>query len=524
MNKILLCLNLLFALNASAQISLVKDITPGATGSAPSNFFDYNGTLLFRANDSINGVELWKTNGTAAGTSLVSNIAAAAANSNPSNFLILGNTVYFNATTGTTVTGSELYKTDGTTASTVLVKDINTGTASSNPQFLTKFSDTKFVFAANDGTTGVELYESDGTTAGTKVIKDYPGTTGSISDIQMMKGVAYTLQIADAGRELYKSDGTAAGSSIVKDINAGTGVGVNTELFVASNNVLYFAGNDGTTGTELWKSDGTTAGTVLVKELNPGTGNGNPRRFVEFKGKIYFNAAGAEGVELWESDGTAEGTKMVANINTAAMGSSNPDRIIATKDAVYFFAQEDGSLYDFYKYDGTTLTKLVDANAAAATVNTNYAVFPNAIYFSIAGKLYRSDGTITGTYSVASKITGSIDPTAITNIIKVGNLVYFNGTLDSGAELYKFDPAALTSNKDIVTEEAKAYPNPTHGILYIDQDYLNAEYTITSATGATLQRGIIKENQIQLPNYSGMQILRITKNEKVYAKKLINLK
>ncbi|NJN34624.1 MAG: hypothetical protein HC817_10585 [Saprospiraceae bacterium] len=140
--------------------------------------------MLFRANDGTNGIELWKTDGTSEGTTLVANIAAGTANSNPSGFLILGNNVYFNATTGITVTGSELYKTDGTAAGTVLVKDINTGTASSNPQNLTKFNDSKFVFAANDGTTGVELYESDGTATGTKIIKDYPSTTGSISDIQ----------------------------------------------------------------------------------------------------------------------------------------------------------------------------------------------------------------------------------------------------------------------------------------------------------------------------------------------------
>lgn len=89
---------------------------------------------------------------------------------------------------------------------------------------------------------------------------------------------------------------------------------------------------------------------------------------------------------------------------------------------------------------------------------------------------------------MASKITGSIDPASITNITKVGNLVYFNGTLDSGAELYKFNPVALTSTNEIVIEDIKAYPNPTQGILYIAQDYLNADYTITDATGATLQK------------------------------------
>ena len=46
--------------------------------------------------------------------------------------------------------GMELWKSDGTAAGTVLVKDINPGTASSIPSFLTNVNGTLF-FTANDG-------------------------------------------------------------------------------------------------------------------------------------------------------------------------------------------------------------------------------------------------------------------------------------------------------------------------------------------------------------------------------------
>src|SRR5262249_57347400 len=74
--------------------------------------------------------------------------------------------------------GRELWKSDGTAAGTVLVKDIYSGNASSSPQNLTNVNGTLF-FTADDGTHGQELWQSNGTTAGTILVKDiYPGSGG----------------------------------------------------------------------------------------------------------------------------------------------------------------------------------------------------------------------------------------------------------------------------------------------------------------------------------------------------------
>jgi ELWxxDGT repeat protein len=55
---------------------LVKDISPLETGaiSKPAGFTRLNGALYFHANDGVNGIELWKTDGTAAGTQLLKDI------------------------------------------------------------------------------------------------------------------------------------------------------------------------------------------------------------------------------------------------------------------------------------------------------------------------------------------------------------------------------------------------------------------------------------------------------------------
>src|SRR3954471_11502707 len=55
-----------------AGTTLVKDINPGPNGSDPSSLIDVNGTLFFIATFAYNDKQLWKSDGTAAGTVRVS--------------------------------------------------------------------------------------------------------------------------------------------------------------------------------------------------------------------------------------------------------------------------------------------------------------------------------------------------------------------------------------------------------------------------------------------------------------------
>ncbi len=58
----------------AAGTVLVRDIVPNTSTSAPGALIDVNGTLFFAVNDSVHGRELWKSDGTAAGTVLVRDI------------------------------------------------------------------------------------------------------------------------------------------------------------------------------------------------------------------------------------------------------------------------------------------------------------------------------------------------------------------------------------------------------------------------------------------------------------------
>src|SRR4051812_19215348 len=70
---------------------------------------------------------------------------------NPAELVAIGSTTYFTADDG--VHGVELWKSDGTAAGTVLVKDVYFGSGNSEPGEFTNVNGTLF-FAANDGTHG----------------------------------------------------------------------------------------------------------------------------------------------------------------------------------------------------------------------------------------------------------------------------------------------------------------------------------------------------------------------------------
>src|SRR6059058_564112 len=70
--------------NAAGTPFLVKDIRPGATGASVEFMTPANGLLFFSTSDPLHGWELWKSDGTTAGTMLVKDIVPGPNSSWPS--------------------------------------------------------------------------------------------------------------------------------------------------------------------------------------------------------------------------------------------------------------------------------------------------------------------------------------------------------------------------------------------------------------------------------------------------------
>ena len=114
-------------------LSSLVSIPFNATLPKPSQPATMNGVMYFAATDSADGTQVWKSDGTAAGTSMVADINGTAG-ANPGDLTVEGNTLFFVATDS--ADGAQVWKSDGTAAGTSMVADIN-GSAGASPNDLT---------------------------------------------------------------------------------------------------------------------------------------------------------------------------------------------------------------------------------------------------------------------------------------------------------------------------------------------------------------------------------------------------
>ncbi|MBL9163111.1 MAG: hypothetical protein JNL18_10280 [Planctomycetaceae bacterium] len=211
----------------------------------PSQITNVNGVLYFADLDG-----LWKQDS----ITLTKLDASTHGLAGQDNLINVGGTLFF--TKEDSITGIELWKSNGTPAGTVRVSDVFPGSYDSNPRQLTNVSGTLY-FVANDDYFNDELWKSDGTAAGTVKVRDLmPSWSGSrISNLTNVDGTLYFRADGDnratRNAEVWKTDGTEAGTVQVGEIRPGN-EGSDPRSLVNVAGKLFFTANDGTHGPELW--------------------------------------------------------------------------------------------------------------------------------------------------------------------------------------------------------------------------------------------------------------------------------
>jgi ELWxxDGT repeat protein len=474
----------------TAGTSMVADINVSLGSSNPTSLTNVNGTLYFTASNAANGAELWKTDGTAAGTQMIKDIAPGLLGSSPGAMFVVDNNLVFAATGNE---GTELWKSDGTAAGTVLLKDIRPGVQGSAVSNLVLVSNTLY-FAANDGSFGTELWRSDGTTAGTYRVSDIaPGALSSSPSAVTSLGseLIFSANDGSIGRELWKSTGVAGNASLVKDIQPGS-VSSFPDRFGVFNGFLYFNAQESINGSELWRTDGTSGGTALVKDLRAGTSGSGPTFLANLGSKFLFSASTSLGTELFESDGTPTGTTLLMDIFPGT-SSSTPASLGKVGSTLYFRANNSSGI-ELWKTDGTATGTVIVKNISAVGSSTpsNALVVGNSLLFSAfddasGNELWKSDGTAAGTVLVKDIYSGTLDSNAGNALAAVGGKIFFAAnTASTGSELWVTTGSAATTSMviDILPGSqsgfGSSFTTSTHHIVGMNgQAYFAAKSSTT---------------------------------------------
>ena len=506
--------------------TLVKDIRPGATGSAPQllgpllvNGVSDPGRLLLLADDGTAGAELWVTDGTGTGTTLFKDINEGAAGSFASTWIAVGTRAVFTAETA--AAGSELWVSDGTAAGTTLLADLNAGAASAAPLSLGsliaggKADAGRAMFVLDDGKTGREIWVTDGTTGGTALLKDInPTGNATPSTWTAVNGQAvFSANDGTNGQELWVSDGTSKGTTLLLD--AATGLpSSDPEVLgpllvggVADPTRLLVALDDITNGRELWVTDGTKAGTSLFLDAAPGTTGSDPSAWATVgKVAVFAASTAAAGRELWVSDGTAKGTSLLLDARPGATGSDplilGPLLVGGVPDPTRLLVRLDDGTNgsELWVTDGTKAgtTLFLDINPGSKSSDpTSWTTVNGAAVFvaqtdAAGAELWVSDGTALGTKLVADVNPGadSSTPTLMGTLVEHGLadpsrlLLQLNdGT--NGAQLWVTNgtKAGTTPYAILSSGPGGAFPLPGLEVATTRADFSNATGGVTYAIG-----------------------------------------
>jgi trimeric autotransporter adhesin len=441
------------------DVGMIKPLGTWDHSGAPETGWTLDsGVAIFTADDGVHGRELWRSEGTAAGTEMLGDLLPGAAGSDPAAFVAGdGDSTVFVAASGTDG-APELWRTDGTRGGTTRL----TSLSSLDPAWIESVLPYKNGYAISyEGTTGriayfdgATLRDLDGITQGTGVpdlITAIDGALYYTRDHTLYRadgagpetpvdGADYVTATAVADHALAVLAADAHGGAYMVGLVDGTRLtridSTWTERLDAADGRFYYEKEDDGLRTfapgeqprtlvlEPHPEDNWyTAGFWDLTEL----GNGQT---------LFVRSSHTLGFGLFRTDGTVGGTTEIAH-------GLDPEAIVPLGGgrALMLVGEYEGNtrVTALWTTDGTTGGTRRVARLDAPPEGDLLAAAGNGVIYSAAGdevgvELYATDGTAAGTgliYDLNRRPIGSMDygPEAYIRPSVVGDRVTFSTQL-----------------------------------------------------------------------------------------------
>ena len=256
--------------------------------------------------------QLWRSDGTKAGTRQVTDFDHPFFASEGLRIARAAGIVFF------VDDEDELWKTNGTPAGTAIVLPDTSGPRGGDVSNLVAFQDEVYFMAyASNEDLRHGLWRSNGTAAGTKLVKAIGPKPENPWYTELGGRLFFVAADEEHGLELWRTDGSAAGTVLVRDIAPGS-PSSRPSWLAAAGSLLYFAAGEDEHGIELWRSDGTPEGTWMAADIAPDGLSSSPEELTVVGNRLFFSADdGITGRELWTF--SLAGTQTVCHPSSEAL-------------------------------------------------------------------------------------------------------------------------------------------------------------------------------------------------------------
>jgi trimeric autotransporter adhesin len=489
---------------------LFKDLNPGSADSSPRNLIILNNELYFIANDGVSGQQLFKTNGTTGNIVKLTNFI----DKTIPRLTLVNDQLYFTSTETILEGGEgflEIWKSNGTKAGTTLIKDkldtwskVTSFEGSLNGLFL-------FESQATDSPNYTKMWRSDGTPEGTYPLTPNLQGSGSgsngfggssseifsqhiIHDNNLYFVARGTIFGSDQSVGIMKTDGTVENTVPVGKVH--DGYMINHGGVAELNGKLYFSFFEYRKNRLfIWETDGTATGMNKVYDKTAEQYFG-PSNLIVDDNKLLFTSAGSSGAgtSLVSFDPKSKEVAPVTQLETLTTkpyelfgGILNSNKLFSIKPGLIYLALNKPNVTNAKDYFVINIPTASKVNAPALFYATNFYLFNGQQYFagykSDSGVELWSTGETLGNFKLVKNINKGRTGIYSREVVTLGDNIIFDThevKAAKGRELWQFNISSQTASVLSDINPGSPSSDPIQLVKFKDKIYFIA---IQNTTG-----------------------------------------